>query len=282
MTTGTQSPTAGAADTEFEEAVRQTEQRRRRARRRDVCLGIGFPIVLLLVWQVAADTHLIDQKIYTAPTKIVSDAVDQIRNHTLLTDLWATTYRLILGYVFGSIAGVIVGVLMGSVRAVRAALEPTLSALYALPKIAILPLLLLIFGISDLPRILLTAIGVFFVLQINTLQGIIYTDARYLEAADAFGARGWRRLVRIVIPAALPQIFTGLRVAAGMAVIIVTAIEFVAANNGLGYLIWNSWQIFQPATMFVGMATVSILGAVLTGVVALVERFAMPWRRDRS
>lgn len=265
---------------DLDAAVERIRATRRRVQVRNFALGIGFPLLVLVLWQIAASTAMIDDKIFPAPTKIVSAAIDDIQHGTLLADTRATVLRLISGYLLGSVAGIIVGVVMGLIPAVKAALEPTLSALYALPKIALLPLLLLIFGINDIPRVLLTAIGVFFVLQINTLQGIVYTDERYLEAATAFGATGWRRLTRIVLPAALPQIFTGLRVAAGMAVIIVTAIEFVAANDGLGYLIWNSWQIFQPATMYVGMAAVSILGAVLTYLVVLAEKAAMPWRRN--
>ncbi|HYH31759.1 MAG TPA: ABC transporter permease subunit, partial [Pseudonocardia sp.] len=81
-------------------------------------------------------------------------------------------------------------------------------------------------------------------------------------------------------PAATPAIMTGLRVSAGMAVIVVTAVEFVASNNGLGYLIWNSWQLFQPQTMFVGLITVSLIGALITGLVIVLERALLPWRHS--
>jgi len=167
---------------------------------------------------------------------------------------------------------------MGVWRPVRAALGPTFTALYALPKIAILPLLLLIFGLTETPKVLSVAISVFFVVQINTLAGIVQIDARILEAARAYRATGWKLFRHVLLPGATPSIITGLRVSAGMAVIVVTAVEFVASNDGLGYLIWNSWQLFQPATMFVGLITVSLIGALVTGLVIVLERALLPWR----
>jgi NitT/TauT family transport system permease protein len=197
-------------------------------------------------------------------------------------ELWehslATILRLVVGFVMGAVSGILVGLLMGVWRPVKAALEPTFTALYALPKIAILPLLLLIFGLTETPKVLSVVISVFFVVQINTLSGIMQIDPRITEAARAYKATGWRLFRYVLLPAALPSIMTGLRVSAGMAVIVITAVEFVASNTGLGYLIWNSWQLFQPATMFVGLITVAIIGALVTGLVVLLERALLPWR----
>src|SRR5699024_11001673 len=114
---------------------------------------------------------------------------------------------------------------------------------------------------------------------INTLSGIMQIDARILEAARAYKAAGWKLFRYVLLPGATPMIMTGLRVSAGMAVIVITAVEFVASNNGLGYLIWNSWQLFQPATMFVGLITVALIGAGATGLIILLERGLVPWRR---
>jgi sulfonate transport system permease protein len=121
--------------------------------------------------------------------------------------------------------------------------------------------------------------SVFFVLQINTLVGVQQVDPKVLEAAQAYGATGLKRFRFIILPAALPFVLSGLRISAGMAVIVVTSVEFVASNSGLGYLIWNSWQLFQPEQMYVGLVVVSLLGAVMTGLIILVERLALPWKR---
>ncbi|WP_220453936.1 ABC transporter permease [Nocardioides immobilis] len=235
-----------------------------------------------MAWEVMGRTGSVDVRIFPPPTQLASDGVDLVQSGRLQEAFEATVVRLLIGYATGAVGGIAVGMAMGLIRPIRAALDPLFSALYSLPKIAILPILLLIFGFTETPRILLITFGVFFIMQINTLSGLRHVDARLMEAASAYRARGWRKFRFVLFPATLPAIFTGLRVSAGMAVIIVTSVEFVAADNGLGFLIWNSWQIFQPGTMYVAMATVAALGAGLTGLIVWAERVALPWRNDRN
>jgi NitT/TauT family transport system permease protein len=254
-------------------------RRARNLRTRDVLLSTLTPLALLAVWELAARAGWIDQRLYTPPTEIIATGVKLAASGELWTHLVPTVLRLLSGFVIGAAAGIVVGLLMGVSRIVRAALGPTFTALYALPKIAILPLLLLIFGLTETPKVLSVAISVFFVLQINTLAGVVQIDGRILEAARAYRATGWRLFRYVLLPGSIPAIFTGLQVAAGSAVIVVTAVEFVASNTGLGYLIWNSWQLFQPAQMYVGLIVVSIIGALLTAAIVLLERALVPWRR---
>lgn len=262
----------------LEEALNREARHVRRLNLRDVSLAVCTPLALLAVWELLGRAGAIDVRIFPPPTRIFGEGVDLIRSGLLQEAFAATFARIMIGYATGAVAGIAVGMTMGLVRPVRAALDPLFSALYALPKIAILPILLLIFGFSEAPRILLVTLGVFFILQINTLSGMRHVDDGLMEAASAYRARGWRKFRFVLFPATLPAIFTGLRVSAGMAVVIVTSVEFVAADNGVGFLIWNSWQIFQPGTMYVGMATIALLGAALTGLIVWAERVAVPWR----
>jgi len=249
---------------------------------RDVLLSVGTPIVLLAIWELAARLGWIDARLFSPPTRIIAQGAKMISTGQLWGDLIPTVLRLLSGFVIGAVAGIAVGLLMGVSRVVRAALGPMFTALYALPKIAILPLLLLIFGLTETPKVLSVAISVFFVLQINTVAGVIQIDERILEAARAYRATGWRLFRFVLLPGALPSIFTGLQVAAGTGVIVITAVEFVASNQGLGFLIWNSWQLFMPAQMYVGLIVVSLLGALLTGLIVLLERAVVPWRRANT
>ncbi|PFG38933.1 NitT/TauT family transport system permease protein [Georgenia soli] len=273
------SPDPGAATAELEEAIARDFRRERRLRMRDVLLAVLTPILLLAAWEGAARSGVLDARLFTPPTAIVGKAWEMVQDGTLWQHSIATVARLVAGLVAGSFFGVAFGLLMGVWRPLRAALGPTFTALYALPKIAILPLLLLIFGLTETPKVLSVAISVFFVVQINTLAGIVSIDARILEAARAYRATGWKLFRHVLLPGALPNIMTGLRVSAGMAVIVITAVEFVASNDGLGYLIWNSWQLFQPEKMFVGLIVVSLIGALVTGLVILLERALLPWKR---
>lgn len=266
----------------LDQASAREYARARRLARRDVALSILTPIGLLAVWEVAARLGWIDARLFSPPTRIIDRGAQMIASGQLWRDLVPTVLRLLTGFVTGSIAGIVVGLLMGVSRVVRAALGPMFTALYALPKIAILPLLLLIFGLTETPKILSVAISVFFVLQINTVAGVVQIDERILEAARAYRATGWRLFRFVLLPGAMPSIFTGLQVAAGSGVIVITAVEYVASNQGLGFLIWNSWLLFQPAQMYVGLIVVSLLGALLTGAVVLLERAVVPWRRANT
>lgn len=261
------------------EATASEARHARRLATRDVLLSILTPIALFVLWEIAALLGWIDARLFSPPTAIIAEGWTMALNGHLWADVVPTVLRLISGFVIGSIAGVVVGLLMGVSRVVRAALGPMFAALYALPKIAILPLLLLIFGLTETPKVLSVAISVFFVLQINTLSGVMHIDPGILEAAKAYRATGWRLFRFVLLPGCIPLISTGLRVAAGTAVIVITAVEFVASNSGLGYLIWNSWQLFQPAQMYVGLIVVSIIGALLTGACVLLERALVPWQR---
>jgi NitT/TauT family transport system permease protein len=267
-------------DPRLEEAIEREFGRERRLKMRDLLFAVATPLVLLAGWEIAARTGLLDPRLFTPPTQIVARGWEMVVSGELWGHVAATTLRLIVGFVIGSALGIVAGLLMGVWRPVRAALGPTFTALYALPKIAILPLLLLIFGLTETPKILAVVISVFFVVQINTLAGIVQIDARILEAARAYRATGWRLFRYILLPGALPAIMTGLRVSAGMSVIVITAVEFVASNDGLGYLIWNSWQLFQPKDMYVGLITVSIIGAVMTGLIIFLERALLPWQHS--
>lgn len=265
-----------AAD--LDQAIQREYRRERLLRSRDIALAVCTPIVLLLVWELLALVGVLDRRLFTPPSEIAVRAWELTVSGEIVPHVLSTIARLAVGFVAGSVVGIVVGLLMGVWRPLRAALGPTFTALYALPKIAILPLLLLIFGLTETPKVLSVAISVFFVVQINTLAGILQIDARTLEAARAYRATGWKLFRYVLLPAATPSIMTGLRVAAGMAVIVITAVEFVASDNGLGYLIWNSWQLFQPSTMFVGLIAVSLIGALATGLIILLERAMVPWR----
>lgn len=265
-----------------QQAVATQQREKRFLTRRDLLLSILTPIAFLVVWEIAARTGTIDSRVFSAPTLIFQTGFDMIRDGSLFAHAWATIYRLVIGFALGSVVGIAMGLLMGLWRPLRAAFGPMFTALYALPMIAILPLLLLVFGLTETPRILAVAISVFFVLQINTTAAVVQIDDGVLEAARSYNAKGLKLFTSILLPASLPTILTGLRVAAGMSVTVVTAVEFVAANEGLGFLIWNSWQLFQPSVMYVGLVAVAILGAVVTFGLVWLERVVTPWKYVRK
>lgn len=242
-------------------------------------LSIVVPIVLLLCWQFASDWGVLDARFFPAPTEIVAEWGDLIGDGTFWTHLWASTRRITYGYVLGCGSGVLLGLLIGRSKFLRAALEPTIVALYTVPKLAILPLLLLIFGIGESPKVLLIAIAVFFIALINTTGALEAVPAAHLEAAKSFGLGRWDTVRHIVLPSALPSIFLGLRLSAGIAVLVVVGAEFVAANEGLGFLVWNSWSIGIPSRMYIGIVAIAILGVLANSLLRFLQRLAVPWER---
>lgn len=264
------------------EAISRLHNKERVRRRIDLILSIGTPVALVILWQVSADAHLIDPRIFTPPTQIITAARQLISKGILQKDIGFTLARLLVGYVIGVIAGVIVGLILGLVRPLRSAFSPLFAALYAVPQIALLPLLLVIFGIGETPKILTVVAVTFFVLEINALAAVRNFDPRLIESGKAFGAYKFKLFRYVLLPGALPSIFTGLRVSIALGLVVITATEFVASNNGLGFLVWNSWQLFQPDQMYVGLVTIALVGVILTGIIVLIERLSLPWLARRK
>lgn len=271
-------PAAGAV---MAEALARLRRRERRRRRLDLALSIGTPVLLLALWQLAADVHWIDPRIFTPPSQIARAAGQLISAGTLPRDIELTVARLLVGYSIGAVVGVVVGLLLGLVRPLRSALSPLFTALYAVPQIALLPLLLVIFGVGETPKVLTVVAVTFFVLEINALAAVRNFDPRLLEAGRAYGATRTKLFRHVLLPGALPAIFTGLRVSIALGLVVITATEFVASNNGLGFLVWSSWQLFQPDQMYVGLVTIALVGVVLTAAIVGIERLALPWMAGR-
>jgi NitT/TauT family transport system permease protein len=268
-------------DTLVADTVVSLRRRERRRRQRDILLSTGTPLVLLVLWQIAASANWIDAKLFPAPTTIVRAAGSLISAGTLQSDLGATVARLLVGYSIGVVAGVAVGLVLGLSRPLRAAFSPLFNGLYAVPSIALLPLLLVIFGIGETAKVLTVVAVTFFVFEINLTAAVRNFDPRLLEAGRAYGARRGALFRHVLLPGTMPAIFTSLRVSIALGLVVTTATEFVAANNGLGYLVWNSWQLFETNDMYVGLVTIALVGVVLTAIVAGLEWLALPWMRAR-
>lgn len=260
----------------------ELDPHRHRIRRRRIerGLAVAVPIVLFLLWQLAASADAIDTRFFPAPSTIWSTGVDLVRDGQLQQDIRASFGRIIIGFVAGSAVGVFVGIAMGMIRMIRAAFEPLMYALWTVPKLAVLPLLLLIFGLGETPMRILVAINCFFLALIPTIAAVGSVPEAFHEAALSFKATRWQVLRHVVLPAALPQIFVGLRLAAGASVLVVVAAEFVQGNTGLGHLIWNSWTLFLADRMYVGIVVVAVTGAAFTLLVAAIGRKLAPWGSD--
>ncbi|MFZ3568286.1 ABC transporter permease [Streptomyces sp. BH097] len=264
------------------EELHPTRARRRR-RALELSLAIAVPVVLILLWQLAASQSWIDERIYPAPSTILADGWQRAADGELWPDVWATLKRVLAGYVIGTVSGYLLGLLMGSISLVRAALEPLLDALYVVPKLALLPIFLNMFGLGEGPQIALVAATVFFFVWISTMAAVISVPTGHRDAGQVFGASPWQMFRHVLLPASLPAVLVGARIAAGVAVLVIVASEQIAANDGLGHLIFDARALFQNDVMFVGIVCVAALGVLFSELVRLAGRFLTPWApRDRG
>jgi NitT/TauT family transport system permease protein len=247
---------------------------------RDRALYLISPIALLVVWQVLLMLGFGDRRFIPAPTDIAVRFGALIESGELALHVAATLWRVFAGFLAGSIPGVAVGLLMAMFRPVRIFVDPLIAALFPIPKIALMPLLLLAFGFGDASKIALVAIAVFFPVTVNTYTGAVNIDRIYWDVAKNFGASQTVMFTRIVFFGALPTIFAGLRIALAVSFIVLVASEFVASKLGIGYLIWNSWELLQVDIMFVGIVTVGVLGLITSVLFQEIERLVIPWKAE--
>ncbi|MEJ8650484.1 ABC transporter permease [Streptomyces sp. MS1.AVA.3] len=259
---------------------RRTHRRRRTL---EVSLAVAVPLLLVLLWQLAADRSWIDDRIYPAPSTVLADGWQRALAGDLWPDVWATLRRVLAGYAVGTVSGYLLGLLMGSLPLVRAALEPLLDALYVVPKLALLPVFLNMFGLGEGPQVALVAATVFFFVWISTMAAVLAIPSGHRDAGQVFGASAWQMFRHVLLPASLPAVLVGARIAAGVAVLVIVASEQIAATDGLGHLIFDSRALFQNDVMCVGIVCVAVLGVLFSELVRLAGRFLTPWApRDRG
>jgi len=239
------------------------------------------PIGLLLLWQLLLMAGIGDRRFIPTPSDIAYRYWEMVLNGELARNTAATLYRVFAGFFVGSIPGIAVGLLMAMFRPVRIFVDPLIAALFPIPKIALMPLLLLTFGFGDASKIAVVAIAVFFPVIINTYSGAANIEKIYWDVAKNYGASQQVMFRRIVFFGALPMIFAGLRIALAVSFIVLVASEFVATKVGIGYMIWNSWELLQVDVMFVGIVTVGLLGMIATVALQEIERKVIPWKAER-
>jgi ABC-type nitrate/sulfonate/bicarbonate transport system permease component len=240
--------------------------------------GLATPILLLVIWEIAAQLKLIDVRFFPPPSSIVHQIGVLIASGELVANTLASLRRLALGMLLGGVPALFLGLAMGVSRPLRAAIDPLVSATYPIPKSAILPLVLLIFGLGEMSKIVMVALGAFYPILINTVLGVVNLDKVYLDVGHNYRANRWQVFRTIALPGALPSIMAGIKLAMGMGLILIAISEMVAANDGIGYMIWNSWQVLTVDTMYVGLLVIAILGFVFSLALDEIERMLIPWK----
>lgn len=259
---------------------RGTPSRLRRLLHSSGFAAVASPIVILAVWELLVRVHALDARFFPAPSSVIVDLLSLVQSGELFIDIGWTLSRVLVGTLLGAIPGLVFGILLGLSPPLRLFGQPIINALYPIPKIALFPLIMMIFGIGESSKWVIVAVAVFFQVFFSTLAGVVNIDRIYLDVASNFQASRWQTYRTIAIPGALPFIFTGLQLGLGIALIVVVIAENFGTKVGIGYMIWRSWQVFEIEDMYVGLIIVAIMGYGFQLLLQELQRRVVPWKKD--
>ncbi|MCU0631304.1 MAG: ABC transporter permease, partial [Methanoregulaceae archaeon] len=203
-----------------------------------VLLQIVIISGVLVIWEIAGRLGLLNPLFFPVPSSIFMTSYFMIMSGEISDNLSITLFRVFFGFLLGTIPGIILGMAMGASRKIRLLIDPIVSATYPVPKLAIFPLLMVIFGIGEVSKIVAIALGCFFLALINSMAGVRNINKAYFDVARNYGASPRQLFTKVMLPASLPMIFAGIRLALGTSLLVVVGLEFVSANKGIGALIW--------------------------------------------
>jgi len=238
--------------------------------------GILPVLVFLAVWEIVGRFNLFAGQFFFPPFSAVMKEFYHLTTNGVLGKNFASSLsRVLIGLFSGSMAGIIVGVLMGWRSVINKALNPIISLLYPIPALGWLPLLMLWIGINEILPITIIFICSFFPVVYNTATGIRTVDVRYIQAAETLGASNLRILFKVLVPLALPNIFTGLRLEAGMSWRVLVAAEMVAIPTGIGALLMQAESLVRVDIIMVCLIVLSVMCLLFERIFALAERYML-------
>jgi NitT/TauT family transport system permease protein len=234
---------------------------------------------VVVLWEIGGRLGIIDATFFPQPSRIVAALVRLSEEGVILQNLLVTLKRMAAGFVIGTIPAVLIGVMLARLKWASLIIDPLISLTYPIPHIATLPLLLVIFGLGSPPIIALSAIVCFYPAVVNTAAGVRQVDERLIQMARNMGASGSQLLWKIILPAALPTMFAGLRLGLGLALLGAIAGEFVAASEGIGAQTWLYWQVYKIEEMYATLLVIIAVGFAMTNIMLFLERRFFGWSR---
>ena len=254
--------------------MRQTFYRRHEG----LILGAVAVLLAMAAWQALWSSGRISPLFFTGPSAVAVRFREEWTHGRLKDDLLYSGLNFAIGVGLAVAAGVVLGVVIGWYRKLAMIFEPFVNALYATPRVALVPLILIWFGIGMWSKVFIVFINAFFPVLINTIGGIRATDADLLRAARAFCASDWQIFKTVAIPGAVPFILTGVRQSVALGLIGVVVGEMFGGSQGIGYMVNYGGQTFQTDTVFLGVAIIACSGIILTWLAERLERRFSRWR----
>ncbi|MGB9110632.1 MAG: ABC transporter permease [Telluria sp.] len=272
-----------------------------KSRGKDLAVGLVVPAVAIAVWQLASSMGWVNANVLPSPLAVwhkwvayllpMQDFDTWHENNAagsrlawafsgeLIVDSLGSLYRVVVGFAVGAVLALPLGLAMGASRVVYTWMNPLVQLLRPIPPIAYIPLSILWFGLGNPPAIFLIALGAFFPVLMNTIAGVRQVDGIYLRAARNLGANGPTMFLRVILPAAVPYILTGMRIGVGTAFIVVIVSEMIAVNNGLGFRITEAREYFWSDKIIAGMITIGLLGLAIDTAMNKLNNHLLRWHR---
>lgn len=235
--------------------------------------------VLVAAWWAVTEYELVEPYILPSPAETWRTTVDN--SSYLLENTWVTTYETVVGFIIAAVIGEAVALVMIYSRSVERTMYPLILFAQVIPKIAIAPLFIVWLGFGPSPKILVAVLMAFFPIVIAGMAGLRSVDPEILELTSTMGASNWKTFVKVRFPASLPQLMSGLKIAATLAVTGAVVGEFVGANEGLGYVILQANGNIDTAMLFAALIIMSLLGIILFAIIEIAEQFLIPWHASR-
>ncbi|MGN1224357.1 MAG: ABC transporter permease [Ruminococcus sp.] len=246
-----------------------------------VLISLILPILLLVFWFVGSNKELFNPSIIPTPHKMWLQLTRMISDGSLLEHIAVSFRRVILGYLLGAASGVFLGVLIGLYTRLNQLFLTLIGLLRPIPPIACIPLFILMMGIGETSKTALIFIGAFWPCLLNTISGIHAANPKLIEVAEVFGKNKFVILKDIVLPSAVPSIFTGLRLGISTSWSCVVAAEMIASNVGVGYLITYAREMSKPAMLFIGIIAIGLIGLLIDLVMQLLQKKVVYWENTK-
>ena len=237
----------------------------------------ALPLALIALWEVSARAGWLSSRILPEPWAVARAFWTLTESGELLLHLRTSLWRAASGFAIGAGAGLLLGLLTGSVRRAETLLDTTLQMVRNIPALALIPLVILWFGIDESAKLFLLAVGVFFPVYLNTFHGIRSADQALVEMARSYGVTGWPLYRDVILPAALPAILVGVRFALGLVWVLLIVAETISAQSGIGYMTMNAREFLQTDVVLVGILLYALLGKAADVLARALERRCLRW-----
>nr|PZN58012.1 MAG: sulfonate ABC transporter permease [Chloroflexota bacterium] len=248
----------------------------------DALIGLATIAVLLALWEIAVQAGALNDYYFPPPSKLARSLVTLTttgfpRGVTVFSHIGATLMRILLGYALATVIAIPLGLVIGSNDRLYQAVNPIIIFARSVATISLLPLAVAWFGVGEISRVFLIAYGCSWIILTNTIHGVRVVDPRLLRAAEVLGTSRRDMFYRVVLPASLPRIFAGMKVALGLAFLVIVAVEMIGTVEGLGALIMEARTFYRTDTTIVGMVIISLFGFLLSKFLDRAERALLPW-----